>query len=142
MKTNFLMTIVFTVLIVIGCKTQSTVKSMDGDVDARFVGVWTGSEKDHQVMGASKEWKISRKSDGTFKTDFVITYDGEKPVKHTESGRWWLKNGKYYEFNNYSQLTDTYTFEFLNPDQIKYKAYHLSVVYDNEEYEFTDIRVK
>ncbi len=142
--TKNLKIISFFVLLVsmFNCTNQKVKPTNLDGVSANFVGKWKGEEKNQQVEGAKKSWEINRKTDGTFVVKFVIQYEGEKPMKHQESGKWWLKDGKYYEYNNLSELTDVYNYEILNEEQIKFSADQLSVEFNNENYEFIDTRVK
>lgn len=114
----------------------------DGVQDARFVGVWKGSEKDNQVKGLSKEWTMTRNADGTFILDFKTKMKGGKTDGFIEKGKWWVKDNKFYEYHEDSDMTDVYNFDVLNEKQIKFKAISISVEQENEEYEFIDTKVK
>jgi len=115
---------------------------LDGTQDARLVGVWTGSEKDNQIEGVSKEWEMTRNTDGTFVLDFRVIQKGKKMQSHIEKGKWWVRDNKFYEYHEDSEMTDVYTFEVLNGNQIKFKEYNLSVDQNKSNYEFIDTRKK
>ncbi|MGV0965715.1 lipocalin family protein [Empedobacter falsenii] len=114
----------------------------DGEADERFVGVWTGSEKDNQVKGLSKEWAMTRNADGTFVLDFKTKMKGNKVKSHIEKGKWWVKDNKFYEYHEDSESTDVYEFQILNENQIKFKAFNMAFEQQNETYEFIDTRKK
>ncbi len=114
----------------------------DGIQDSRLVGIWTGSEKDNQEEGLSKEWTMTRNADGTFFLDFKTKMKGGKTDRFTEKGKWWVKDNKFYEYHEESDMTDVYTFEVLNINQIKFKVFEMSFDQNNNEYEFIDTRKK
>lgn len=116
--------------------------SSDGVQDARLVGIWEGSEKDNQIEGVSKEWTMTRNIDGTFVLDFKTKMKGRKTENHIEKGKWWVKDNKFYEYHEDSGMTDVYTFEVLNVNQIKFKVFDLSFNQNNNNYEFIDTRKK
>lgn len=112
----------------------------DGIADERFVGVWTGSEKDNQEKGLSKEWTMTRNADGTFVLDFKTKRKGKKTETLIEEGKWWVKDNKFYEYHEDSEMTDVYEFQVLNQNQIKFKAFNMSFEQENESYEFIDTK--
>lgn len=109
-------------------------------IDKRLVGVWEGIEKNNQIEGMTKEWKMTRKPEGEFILEFKVIIN-KRVQKITEEGIWWVENGIFYEFHDKSGKTDTYKYEILNKDQVKFKAIKLSVEHANETYEFIDTRV-
>ncbi len=119
-----------------------TYDSSEGIQDNRFVGVWIGAEKDNQEEGMSKEWTMTRNADGSFLLDFKTKRKGYKPDRFTEKGKWWIKDKKFYEYHENSGMTDVYTFEVLNENQIKFKVFDLSFDQNNNSYEFIDTRKK
>ena len=63
-------------------------------------------------------------------------------VEHlVEKGKWWVKDGIFYELHSDGK-TDTYTYEILNDNEIKFKAKNLSLDFENSTYEFIDTRVE
>lgn len=108
-------------------------------IDSRLVGVWTGSEQDQQFQGAQKMWGMTRNPDGTFLLNFKIISKDESD-EHTESGNWWVKNGKFYEFHNDSGETDIYKYEVLDNNRIKFVSKQVKVEMNTESYEFIDTR--
>lgn len=111
----------------------------EGVQDPRFVGVWKGAERDSQIKGITKMWKMTRNNDGTFVLDFTILTNG-KTTKHTEKGLWWIKEDKFYEFHEDSEMTDIYTFEFLSDKKIKFKVFEMAIDPNNKTYEFIDTK--
>lgn len=106
----------------------------------KFVGSWKGSEKDNQTEGTTKYWIQNRYKDGTFVLIFTTVNNCE--VEHlAEKGKWWIKDGIFYELHNDGK-TDTYTYEILDDNQIKFKAKNLSLDFENSTYEFIDTRVE
>ena len=125
----------------ISCSTQMTTLENGKKIDNRLVGVWSGSEKDQQIDGVSKKWDMTRNADGTFILDFVFTQNG-RTQETQETGNWWIKGNKFYEYHEESGKTDVYTYSVLNENQIKFKSQSISVGMNNDSYEFTDTRKK
>lgn len=111
------------------------------EIDNRLVGVWVGSESNQQIEGVEKSWEMNRKSDGTFELDFTYTQEGETHYSD-ETGKWWIENGIFHEFHDYSGKTDLYSYEVLNKDQIKFSAKNFNVDMVSDTYEFIDTRKK
>ncbi|MBP6551588.1 MAG: hypothetical protein KA228_10965, partial [Flavobacterium sp.] len=57
-----------------------------------------------------------------------------------EKGKWWVKDGVFYEKYEDSDEPDVYTVEMLDDKNVKFKAKKLSPEFDNKEYEFTETR--
>ena len=110
-------------------------------IDNRLVGVWSGSEKDQQIDGVEKKWDMTRNADGTFVLDFAFTQNG-RTQETQETGNWWVKGNKFYEYHEESGKTDVYTYSVLSENQIKFKSQSISVGMNNDSYEFTDTRKK
>lgn len=120
------------------CKTnQSLVNGKS--IDPRLVGTWAGSEKDQQVEGFSKEWEMTRNQDGTFVLDFKAISQDEV-VESIETGTWYTDKNKFYEFHTESNKTDSYTFEVLNKDEVKFVMIDSEVNFDKPNYTFIDKR--
>lgn len=137
-RINFLIVLV-SVLTLSSCSTFKTL-SNGKQVDKKLVGVWQGSEFEKQVKGLKKEWKMTRRDDGTFTLDFTTTYDGETD-KLIENGNWWVEDNKFFEYHEDSDKTDTYKYIVLNKDQIQFEMISTGVEFEDENYTFIDTRV-
>lgn len=126
------------------CGVNQYLSEIDNEktIDARLVGEWKGGETGHQFKDTTKEWIMTRNSDGTFLLDFRVT-SGGITQKYEESGNWWVENGLFHEFHEYSGKTDLYEYKLLNNDQVKFKAISSEVEHDNTEeaYEFIDTKI-
>lgn len=113
--------------------------SNGSQIDEKLVGVWTGSEIDKQIKGVSKEWEMTRNEDGTFVLDFTFTKDGE--THHSEeTGKWWIENGRFYEYHNGSDQTDIYEYKKMGRTKVKFKSKSMSTDMNTDSYEFIDTR--
>lgn len=120
--------IIIVVLIAIVSLSFTVIESSEKN---KFIGSWKGSEKDNQTDGVTKYWIQNRYKDGTFVLIFTTVENCQ--VEHlAEKGKWWIKDGK----------TDTYTYEILDENQIKFKAKDLSLGFENSNYEFIDTKVE
>ena len=130
-------------LISTSCSTQQQLASTGNGqkVDLRLVGDWEGSEEDNQIKGMTKQWKMNRSKDGRFVLDFRATIEWVTQ-QFIEEGNWWVKDGKFYEYHENSGKTDTYEYEVLNENQVKFKAINLGIAHETQAYEFIDTRVK
>lgn len=127
---------------VLSCKSAYLKDAGGGKkVDLRLVGVWQGSEKDQQMEGVSKKWEMIRNDDATFKIDFETFLEGDTS-KLTETGNWWVKGDKFYEYHKGSGQTDVYTYKILHSDQVKFSSFKMAYAMDAGKYEFTDTRKK
>ena len=126
---------------VVSCSTQYKTLENGMKIDNRLVGVWSGSEKDQQIDGVEKKWDMTRNADGTFVLDFAFTQNG-RTQETQETGNWWVKGNKFYEYHEESDKTDVYTYSVLSENQIKFKSQSISVGMNNDWYEFTDTRKK
>mgnify|MGYP003521418023 CR=1 FL=1 len=97
-----------------------------------------GKVKD-AVEGVSKEWEMIRNEDGTFQLDFKAIYPDEIE-EVTETGTWYTDKNKFYEFHTESNKTDTYTFEVLNKDEVKFVMIDSEINFDKPNYTFIDKR--
>ncbi|WP_379965504.1 hypothetical protein [Epilithonimonas sp. UC225_85] len=136
--TNYI-AIIFCSIILISCGNTISTLSNGKQIDSRLAGEWTGSETDNQIEGMKKEWVMTRNNDGTFVLDFTFTKDGETN-KTIETGNWWIQDGKFYEAHSESGLTDIYTYQVLDKNQIKFKSVNISIGMNKESYEFIDTR--
>ena len=130
-------------VITTSCSTQQHLAPAGNGqkIDLRLVGNWEGSEEDNQIKGMTKQWKMMRSKDGRFVLDFSATIEGTTQ-QFVEEGSWWVKDGKFYELHENSGKTDTYEYEVLNENQIKFKSTNLGIAHENQAYEFIDTRVK
>ncbi len=131
--------ILFTALIsVVGL--SFTIPNHDKNDEEKFIGSWTGSEKDNQIKGLTKHWVQNRYKDGTFILMFTTIEDCE--VDHiVERGKWRIKDGLFYEKHN-SGKTDIYSYQIIDDSHIKFKAKQIGVEVANEAYEFIDTKLE
>jgi len=138
MKSNYIKFILlFSILT--SCSTGLTKLPSGKEIDNALVGVWAGSEKDQQYEGFEKTWEMTRNNDGTFILNFKTIDEGESD-EHTETGNWWIKNDKFYEFHDDSGKTDIYKYEVLDNNRIKFVSKNIKVSMNAENYEFVDTR--
>ncbi|MCU7695406.1 hypothetical protein ACFSPU_10270 [Haoranjiania flava] len=120
----------------------SFAQSTENIIDKKLVGSWKGYEKDNQVVGMEKYWIQHRFEDGSFIILFTAIADCEV-MTTVEKGKWWVKDGLFYELHLNSNKTDIYSYELLNDaTQVKFKAKTLSVDHENQAYEFIDTKVE
>lgn len=128
-------------LFLTSCGSHLMHVAQDKQIDKRLVGTWGGIEKDEQMEGMEKQWEMQRNDDGTFVLDFSFTRNGITN-NAIEKGTWWVENGKFYEFHEYSGKTDTYRYEVLDKNRIKFVAEKIEIEMVNEDYTFIDTRKK
>jgi hypothetical protein len=117
-----------------------TIFEITNNDEKKMIGSWEGSETDNQRVGLTKHWIQNRYKDGTFVLIFSTIEDCK--VEHmTERGKWYIKDGLFYEKHNDGK-TDVYSYEILDDDHIKFKAKSISVEQANIEYQFVDTRLK
>jgi hypothetical protein len=122
----------------VSCKTpQTTADDRPVKSDKRLAGRWMGCEKGYQIEGVTRCWIMEREKDGTFSIYFEVD-NKEAPGSSTEYGKWWTKDGIFYEYHNNSGRTDTYLYEFTGKDQIKFISTGTSPRNDSSIYEFYD----
>ena len=110
--------------------------------DKHLVGTWWGSEKDEQIKGVLVKWIQQRFSDGKLITTFTYVFeDGSEDIS-IEKGKWWVKDGKFFEKSDDSKKPDIYYYEVIDQDHILFKAYKLSNIFENKDYNFIDTRVE
>ncbi len=117
------------------CSTYLKKISTGKSIDTRLIGVWYGSEIDKQIEGVEKKWEMTRREDGTFTLNFTFTQNG-KPKNTIETGHWWIQDGEFHEYHDFSGNTDVYKYKILNIDQIKFIAKNMSIEMAAESYEF------
>lgn len=139
MKYFNLLTVSVCLLFLTSCGSHLVSVNNDKKIDKRLVGTWVGSEKEEQLEGLEKNWEMQRNEDGTFVLDFRFKRDGE--IQNSiEHGNWWVENGKFYEFHEYSGKTDSYQYKVLDKDQVKFSAENIYMAMENENYTFIDTR--
>lgn len=117
----------------------STKTSDDDKLKNKLTGTWSGSEEDNQIRGVTKYWIQIRNKNGTFVIMFTSIEDCEVE-SHVEKGKWWVKDGLFYETTGGKNEQDVYAVEMLDHNNVKYKAKKLSIEFANEDYEFTETR--
>ena len=142
-KITIVLSSLLVLLFIVSCNSSKHLKKISNQkqIDTRLVGSWEGSEEGNQIENMTKEWKMIRTNDGKFTLHFKVTVK-DYTQESTEDGNWWVSNGVFHEYHNVSGKTDKYNYEVLNNNQIKFKAISMSVVHENQEYEFIDNRVK
>lgn len=117
-----------------------SIKSSDDDkLKKQLIGTWSGSEEDNQVRGVTKYWIQIRNKNGTYILMYTTIEDCEVE-NFVEKGKWWVKDGIFYEKYESSEKPDSYSVEIVDDNNVKFKARELDSEFDNKEYEFTEIR--
>ena len=109
-------------------------------VDKQLVGIWQGSEKDQQVLGMDRKWKMNRKKNGTFSLHFTTIQDG-KTNKFIEKGNWWVEGNIFFEFHKNSGQIDIYKFTILNEEQVKFEMIYTDIDFAKPNYSFIDTKI-
>jgi hypothetical protein len=121
-------------------KSSETSKIETKSIDQKLVGCWKGSEVGQQKKGLSKYWVSCRFENGTSTLLFVAIDKNGEVIQETENGKWWIENGKYYEFHNVSGMTDIYEYEVIE-DSVKFNAIEL-MGKKNPNYTFFDYKIE
>ena len=129
--------LILTSFLLFSCAT--TKKANDNKLKIKLIGTWSGSEEDNQVRGVTKYWIQIRNKNGTYILMYT-TIENCEVVNFVEKGKWWVKDGVFYEKYEDSDEPDVYAVEMLDDTSVKFKAKKLSPEFDNKEYEFTEIR--
>lgn len=109
-------------------------------IDSKLVGCWKGSEIDQQQKGTTKYWVACRFEDGKSTLLFIAINKKGEVDQHTENGKWWVENGKFYELHNFDGVTDVYDYEVIE-NSIKFKG--VDVMGDsNTKYSFYDYKIE
>lgn len=141
MKNTILTNLFFLIVLALPLSAQLIDVANGKQIDERLIGTWEGSEKNEQMEGLSKKWTMVRNADGTFELDFTFYIDGEEEATN-ETGTWWIQDGQFHEFHDYSQMTDIYDYEVLDKKKVKFKSTVMAMEVNTESYEFTDHKVK
>ncbi len=136
MKTK-LPSLILTLFLLLSCATTKTAE--DEKLKAKLIGTWSGSEEDNQIRGVTKYWIQTRNKNGTYIIMFTYVEDCEVE-SHIEKGKWWVKDGLFYETSGEDQKPDIYEVEMLDDSNLKFKAKQLTTEFDNKVYEFFEIR--
>jgi hypothetical protein len=136
MKTKLFLLILtsFLFLSFISIKTSD-----DNKLKNKLIGSWSGFEEDNQQHGVTKYWIQTRNKNGTYIIMFTYVEDCEVE-SHIEKGKWWVKDGLFYETSGEDQKPDIYEVEMLDDSNLKFKAKQLTTEFDNKVYEFFEIR--
>jgi hypothetical protein len=117
------------------------IKDSDKYIDTRLVGDWEG-QSDEQIEGLTVEWEMTRKVDGTYILYLRSFPKGlpERARPAIDDGNWWIEDGTFFEVSNAGQKTDSYYYEVLDTNRIRFKAKKMSIV-TKPNYEFIDYRI-
>ncbi|WP_367754603.1 hypothetical protein [Flavobacterium sp. WC2430] len=136
--------VLFSILVILfsSCSTsKNTITLSSGKkIDSRLIGVWKGSENGKQIANLTKEWEMKRNSDGTFTINFTTISDSITD-EFEESGNWWIKGKKFYEYHDDSKETDIYNYTILNEEQVKFKMIKTDIDFAEENYTFVDTKI-
>jgi flagellar biosynthesis regulator FlbT len=119
--------------------SQETNNIQNKSIDPKLVGCWKGSEVGQQKKGVSKYWISCRFENGTTTLLFVTLNKNGEVIQKTENGKWWVENGKYYEFHTVSGMTDVYEYEIVE-NAVNFKAIEL-MGKKNPDYSFFDFKI-
>jgi hypothetical protein len=119
--------------------SQETNNIQNKSIDSKLVGCWKGSEVGQQKKGVSKYWVSCRFENGTTTLLFVTLNKNGEVIQKTENGKWWVENGKYYEFHTVSGMTDVYEYEIVE-NAVNFKAIEL-MGKKNPDYSFFDFKI-
>ncbi|WP_333601040.1 hypothetical protein [Flavobacterium sp.] len=129
------------IVIILFIVFSQAIFSQEKTVDSKLFGSWSGTEKDNQKIGMTKNWIMHRFEDGNFVLLFTIVEDGEV-TNFAENGKWWIENNTFYEYHNNSKETDVYTYQVLDETHVKFKMKSTQIDYANENYEFIDTKLE
>ncbi|MDX2130149.1 MAG: hypothetical protein SFU91_14030 [Chloroherpetonaceae bacterium] len=117
-------------------------KKVSDSTDIRLVGVWEGMETDYQKLGMQKHWMQQRFADGTYVIMFVAIENGSGK-RSVEYGKWWVKDGIFYEQCSSCKKSDSYQYSFLSDsnETLKYKLITSQEKFADENYEFLEFKV-
>lgn len=112
-----------------GCSSTRNLKGNNSDFKI-FVGSWTGTNRLEYDLTM---WVQERFANGTYSIIF-FNIDDNEVFQSVEMGRWWLKDGCFYELRNGLKEPIVYNYAIDSKDIITFKAV-------NVDYEFTDRRI-
>ncbi|MFV8354495.1 hypothetical protein [Flavobacterium sp. XS2P14] len=120
--------------------SQEVTKIENKTFDPKLIGCWKGSEIGQQRKDLSKYWVSCRFENGTSTLLFVAIDKNGEVTQETENGKWWVENGKYYEFHKVSGMTDIYEYEIIE-NSVKFIAIEL-MGKKNPKYTFFDYKIE
>ncbi len=120
--------------------SQETNNIQNKSIDPKLVGCWKGSEVGQQKKGVSKYWISCRFENGTSTILFITINKNGEVIQETENGKWWVENGKYYEFHTVSGMTDIYEYETIE-NSVNFRAIEL-MGKKNPDYSFFDFKIE
>jgi flagellar biosynthesis regulator FlbT len=120
--------------------SQETNNIQNKSIDPKLVGCWKGSEVGQQKKGVSKYWISCRFENGTSTVLFITINKNGEVIQETENGKWWVENGKYYEFHTVSGMTDIYEYETIE-NSVNFQAIEL-MGKKNPDYSFFDFKIE
>lgn len=120
--------------------SQETNNIQNKSIDPKLVGCWKGSEVGQQKKGVSKYWVSCRFENGTSTILFITINKNGEVIQETENGKWWVENGKYYEFHTVSGMTDIYEYETIE-NSVNFRAIEL-MGKKNPDYSFFDFKIE
>ncbi len=139
-----ILAIVTLTLITISCNHNVLSSIGEKQIDKRIVGEWKGSTlAEVNDMPIISIWNHKVHKDGTYVLDNTVIRKAINDTVHgVARGKWWVKDGIYYELENTDKgdFLTSYSYKILNKNEIYYKMIKDDThTYD---YEFTDYRVK
>ena len=111
------------------CSSTRNLKGNNSDFKI-FVGSWTGVNRLEYDLTM---WVQERFANGTYSIIF-FNIDGNEVFQSVEMGKWWIKDGHFYELRNGLKEPDVYNYAIESKDIITFKAVKVN-------YEFTDRRI-
>jgi hypothetical protein len=115
--------------------------SQEKSLDKKLFGSWSGTEKDNQRVGLTKNWIMHRFENGDFILLFTTVEDDEV-TNFSESGKCWTEGNVFYEYHSNSKQTDVYNYQVLDDKHVKFKMKSSGIGQANEEYEFIDTKLE
>lgn len=141
MIAKHLLKITLILIILSSCSSQSRVTKLQlpetDNIESKFYGSWSGMEENKQIDGASKHWIQHRFKSGKYILIYMVIYKGEI-FKFSEEGKWWIKDGFFFELNSTSEKPDKYEFKVIDDYNIWFKEIDMQKSDLNGKYEFVD----
>lgn len=133
---------IVTVILSLFLFSCSTLKTIEGNkkIDTQLVGIWGGEEKGQQVDGAFKKWRMTRVNDGIYSIEFFMQ-KGDYKQESVETGKWWVEDNLFYEYNNESRKTTIYKYKTVDKNSIDFTMTDSQLEFNNTNYTFTDKRI-
>ena len=112
-----------------GCSSTRNFERSKSDVKL-FVGSWTGTNRLEYDLTM---WVQERFANGTYSIIF-FNIDGNEVHQSVETGKWWIKEGHFYELRNGLNEPEIYSYAIVSRDIITFNSIRV-------DYEFTDQRI-